>query len=236
MRALVLRHDHASQPGLVGDRLIERGYDLTTLTVVPEERFHSPDVTFAFPSAAEWDLVVSLGAPWSVYDEETIGTWIAGELALLREARDLGVPVLGICFGAQALATAFGGSVEPAPFPELGWTDVQSDIPDLVSSGPWFQWHYDRCVLPPGAVEIARNVAGLQAFVAGRSLGVQFHPEITAPVLRAWLDLDGGTLCARLGIDPDELVSRTLAERPQALARTAELVDAFLDRIALPVG
>jgi GMP synthase-like glutamine amidotransferase len=232
VRALIVRHEHVTEPGLVGARLTERGYDLTTVTVVPERHHHAPDVAFDFPDPADWDLIVSLGAPWSVYDESVIGSWIGGELTLLRKAHDLGVPVLGVCFGAQALATALGGSVEPSPRPEIGWTDIETDMPTVVPPGPWFQWHYDRCVLPPGAVELARNAVGPQAFRAGRSLGVQFHPEITTAMVRGWLDLGGAEQCVRHGVDPDELFARSRAMEPAARIDAGRLIDGFLDLVA----
>jgi hypothetical protein len=74
VRALVVRHHHATEPGLVRDRLVQRGCDLTLLTVVPQERHHTPNVRFDFPDADGWDLVVSLGAPWSVHDKATVGS------------------------------------------------------------------------------------------------------------------------------------------------------------------
>ncbi|MGC0405139.1 GMP synthase-like glutamine amidotransferase [Streptomyces sp. SAI-126] len=232
MRALVLMHDHVTEPGPIGARLEERGYDLTTVTVVPAERHHAPDVSFTFPAPGDWDLVVSLGAPWSVYDETAVGSWIGGELALLREAHRLGVPVLGICFGAQALTTALGGSVGPAPRPEIGWTRIESDDRSLIPEGPWFQWHHDRCTLPPGAVEVARNEVCAQAFAVGRSLGVQFHPEITTTVVRRYLDLGGREQCERHGVDPRELLARSRALEPVARDNARVLTDAFLDRLA----
>ncbi|MGW3117603.1 type 1 glutamine amidotransferase [Streptomyces sp. NPDC001107] len=232
MRALVVQHDHTTEPGLVGARLVERGYDLKAVTVVPEHRHHTPDVAFDFPEAADWDLVVSLGAPWSVYDETAIGSWIGGELALLRKAHHLGIPVLGVCFGAQALTTALGGSVEPSPRPEIGWTEIDTYDPSLVGRGPWMQWHYDRCVLPPGAEELARNEVGVQAFRVGRSLGVQFHPEITMWMLRGWLANGGEEQALRHGVDPGELLARSGDLEPTARANARNLVDAFLDRVA----
>ncbi|MER6350893.1 type 1 glutamine amidotransferase [Streptomyces sp. NPDC001634] len=232
MRALVIRHEHVTEPGLVGARLIERGYDLTTVTVVPEDRHHTPNVTHDFPGADEWDVIVSLGAPWSVYDEEAVGSWIGGELALLRKAHLLGVPVLGVCFGAQALATALGGSVEASPRPEIGWTEVDSDDHGLVPPGPWFQWHFDRCVLPPDAEEVARNAVCPQAFRMGRTLGVQFHPEIITAMVRGWIDLGGREQCRRQGVDPEGLLARSRAMEPQARDNARRLVDGFLDRVA----
>ncbi|KUO16137.1 type 1 glutamine amidotransferase [Streptomyces dysideae] len=232
MRALVIRHEHVTEPGLVGDRLAERGYDLTTVTVVPEDRHHTPDVSFDFPDADGWDVIVSLGAPWSVYDETAVGRWLGGELALLREAHHLGVPVLGVCFGAQALTTALGGSVAPAPQAEIGWTGIDTADPSLVGSGPWFQWHHDRCVPPPGAEVLARNSVCVQAFRLGRSLGVQFHPEITTAMVGGWLDLGGAEDCVRHGIDPDELLAHTRTMEPTARTNAGHLVDGFLDQVA----
>ena len=236
MRALVVQHDHVTEPGLVGDRLMERGYDLTALTVVPEDRHHAPDVSFDFPDADGWDLIVSLGAPWSVYDETAVGGWIGGELALLRKAHHLGVPVLGVCFGAQALTTALGGSVEAAPRPEIGWVEVATEDPALVGPGPWFQWHYDRCLPPPGAVSVARNDVCVQAFRTGRSLGVQFHPEITTRMVRGWLDNGGAEQCAGHGVEPGELLARCRDLEPTARANARHLVDGFLDRVAGVAG
>ena len=232
MRALVIQHDHLTEPGLVGARLVERGYGLSTVTVVPEQRHHAPDVVFDFPDAADWDLVVLLGAPWSVYDETAVGSWIGEELALLRKAHHLGIPVLGVCFGAQALTTALGGSVEASPRPEIGWTEIDTYDASLVGRGPWMQWHYDRCVLPPGAEELARNEVGVQAFRVGRSLGVQFHPEITMWMLRGWLANGGEQQALRHGVDPGQLLALSGDLEATARANAGHLVDGFLDRVA----
>lgn len=232
MRALVLMHDHVTEPGLIGTRLTERGYDLDTVTVVPADRYLEPNVRFDFPDAGGWDLVVSLGAPWSVYDETAVGNWIDGELALLRKAHGSGIPLLGVCFGAQALTTALGGSVEAAPSPEIGWSRIDTDDPSLIADGPWFQWHYDRCVMPPEAIRVAHNGLCTQAFRVGRSLAVQFHPEITTSVVGKYLDHDGKEQCLRHGVDPDELLAQSRAMEAAARDNTNRLVDTFLDRVA----
>ena len=115
MRALFVKQDHNSPSGLVGDAFAELGYDITELTVVPRERYHSPDVTACFPDPAGYDAIVAFGAVWAVYDDAAIGTWIHDEIAFTRAAMAAGVPVLGICFGGQMLAAAAGGRVERAP-------------------------------------------------------------------------------------------------------------------------
>ncbi|WP_436775053.1 type 1 glutamine amidotransferase [Yinghuangia sp. YIM S09857] len=228
MRALIIRHDHPSTAGFVGERLTRRGFELVEMLVVPEADYERPGVTAEFPDPHGFDVVVVLGAPWSVYDTATTGTWIDDELAMLRKALAADVPVLGICFGGQAMAAAFGGGVERAARPEIGWTDVRSDDPALISEGPWFQWHFDRIVVPPEATEIARSDVGPQAYVIGRSLGVQFHPEVTPEIVRAWLDHGGLPQALRYGHDPEELARPREGAREQAY----ELVDTFLDRIA----
>ena len=98
----------------MGERFAERGYDATEFVVVPEDRFHDPGVEVSFPDPAAFDVIVPLGAIWSAYDHDRIGSWLAPELDMLRTAHERGIPVLGICFGGQALAAALGGKVEAA--------------------------------------------------------------------------------------------------------------------------
>ncbi|TVZ84878.1 type 1 glutamine amidotransferase [Streptomyces sp. BK340] len=229
MRALIIKHDHLSTPGYVGERLAERGYELRELIVVPEDRFTDPGVTCAFPVAEDFDLVVALGAPWSVDHSDLIGPWVEPELRFLRSAHAAGVPILGICFGGQALATALGGGVERSPRFELGWTEIHSEVPGLVQEGPWFQFHGDRWVLPPGSREIARNAVASQAFVHGRSMGVQFHPELTPETLAAWLAHGGDTQARQLGLSTEQLLLRTREESRDARLRAHQLVDSFLE-------
>jgi GMP synthase-like glutamine amidotransferase len=232
VRALFVQQDHVSPTGPVGDRFRHHGYDVVELLVVPPERFEAPDVTVQFPDPRDYDVIVPMGAPWSVYDEATIGSWIGEEIAFLREAHESGVPIFAICFGGQALAAALGGSVQRASRAEIGWYEVDSDDAALVGSGPWFQWHYDQFTPPPGATTFARTPLGPQAYTIGRSLGLQFHPEITPEQLVAWLDNGGDTDLARQGIDADQLVAETRSVTADATARTHTLVDAFLTQVA----
>ena len=232
MRALVVQHDHVSPPGPVGERLADRGYELVAHPVVPEERFRTPNVAVSFPDPAAYDAIVAMGAPWSVYDQEAIGEWVGPELAFLRQAHRAGVPVLGICFGGQLLAQAHGGTVTRSSTPELGWCTVESDDETLVPGGPWFAWHNDRWTLPPGAKEVARNANASQAFLLGRNLAVQFHPELDSAMLDGWLRTDGAGEVAAFGHDPAALLERTRERDGQGRERAHRLVDAFLDRVA----
>lgn len=231
MRVLVVQQDHVSPVGPVGEAFARRGWDVEELLVVPAERFADPSVEPAFPDPAGYDALVPMGAPWSVY-EAAIGRWLPAELDMLRAADAAGVPVLGICFGGQALAAALGGAVERAPEAEVGWYDLTTDDPSLVEAGPWFQWHHDRWRLPPGAVEVARTPRASQAFVLRRNLAVQFHPELTAGQLQGWVDNGGAGYLAAHGVDAATLLAGTRAEEPAAAARADRLVGRFLTRVA----
>lgn len=236
MRALFIQHDHVSPLGPVGERFAHHGFEIDTVMVVPEEQFATPNIPFNFPDARGYDVVIPLGAPWGAWDDACIGNWLVPEIEWMREVVTQDIPVLGICFGGQLVARALGGSVAPAPKGEIGWTAIWSDRPELVGQGPWFQFHYDRWEVPPGAVEIARNPVSSQAFTINRTLAVQFHPELDAAGLKGWLDWGGDAKVAEDGQDPAIMLAHTVAEQAAARERTFALVDAFLTHVAgLPV-
>jgi GMP synthase-like glutamine amidotransferase len=234
VRVLFVKQDHSSPDGLIGDAFTTAGCDVSEMVVVPKERFHSPDVAVTFPSASEYDAVVFFGAIWSVQDTAAI-PWITDEIRYARSLISLGVPTLGICFGGQMLAAAVGGQVERAPIPEIGWLSVASDTssePGLIDTGPWLSWHFDRFSVPAHVPVVARTALANQAFVSGRTLGLQFHPEVTDAVLQAWLGSGGDAQITELGIDPQALIeqSRTLADG--AAARAHGLVRRFVFDVA----
>jgi len=219
MHVTVVRHHAEDSPGLIAEAFEARGARLATY-LFPDE---SP-----LPRLEGVDHVVVLGAIPSVYDDGPNRGWIAEELAWLRRADEAGVPVLGICFGAQALCAAFGGEVEAASRKEIGWTMAESFDPDLVPPGPWLQFHGDRCLPPPQAKVLAVNEIGVQAFTIGRHLAVQFHPEVDGPQLSRWLDAGGRAEAERAGQDADAFLAETVAQEPPARERADRLVAAAL--------
>ena len=231
MRVLFVKQDQSSPDGLIGDAFAAAGCDVSELVVVPKERFHSPDVAATFPPASEYDAVVFFGAVWSVHDTAAI-PWITDEISYARSLISLGVPTLGICFGGQMLAAAVGGSVSPAPAPEIGWISLSTSAPDLIEAGPWFSWHFDRFALPPGVDVIARTSAANQAFSVGRSLGLQFHPEVNTEVLEAWLATDGEAQLAELGLAAAPLLAQTRRQTAAATARAESLIRRFVSDVA----
>jgi GMP synthase-like glutamine amidotransferase len=218
MRVVVVRHHGVDSAGFIGDAFEARGAALA-VHLLPDDG--------PLPALDGVDHVVMLGADSSVNDPEP---WIAAELAWLRAADQAGVPVLGICFGAQALCAALGGRVEAMDRKEIGWTLVDSLDHDVIPVGPWLEFHGDRCLLPATATVLARNDAGIQAFRIGRHLAFQFHPEVDGPQLKRWLDAGGDKDAERLGVDPGQFLADTIREEPAARARADRLVAAALDR------
>jgi GMP synthase-like glutamine amidotransferase len=216
MRVLVVRHHDVDSAGFIGAAFETRAAELTVYLVTEDG---------PLPDPAGFDHVVVLGAVSSVNDDDA---WIADELAWLRLADEAGLPVLGICFGAQALCAAFGGLVEAMPRQEVGWRLVSSVDPDAVPPGPWLEFHGDRCLPPPEATVLARNDAGVQAFTIGRHLAVQFHPEVDGPQLKAWLDAGSDREAERAGLDPGQFLADTIREEPEARRRADRLVAAAL--------
>jgi GMP synthase-like glutamine amidotransferase len=220
MRVLVVRHHDIDEAGFIGAAFEARGAELA-VHLVPDDG--------PLPSLDGVDHVIVLGAAWSVYDEAAVGHWIGAELEWLRQADRAGVPVLGICFGAQALSAALGGEVRPAPRHEIGWTTVETLAPDLIEPGPWLEFHGDQCLPPAQARILARSGVCVQAFALRANLAVQFHPEVDGAQLKRWLD--GGadaTAAEQAGQDPAEFLSRTIAEEPAAAQRADRLVAAAL--------
>lgn len=229
---LFIYNDPSATEALLGDAFSECGFDIDTFEVVPADRTGTPAADVTFPDPAGYDVIVPLGSRWPVYDDALLRTWVGSEMQLMRDAAAAGVPLLGVCFGGQLLAQAFGGSVARSAHPEIGWFDLDTDNPALVPGGHWFQWHFDRWTVPPQATEIARTAAASQAFVLGRILALQFHPELDAGLLHRWLADDSAGEVAGVGLTHDELRTRTTELQNDAAARIRDLVRGFLTHVA----
>jgi GMP synthase-like glutamine amidotransferase len=211
----------------VGAHLEKLGAKLEPFVVV--EDIADPAVTATFPDDP-YDLVVLMGSPWSVYEERVQG-WVGPELDFVRRRLAAGVPMLGICFGAQAMSAALGGKVWHAARPEYGWTEVGSAT-EHIAEGPWFQFHHDEFTVPPGAVELARNESGVQSFRVGRGLAVQFHPEMTGDLLDSWFREGGADEVLAAGADPKPMVDQSRLMEIASQPALERMLDWFVDEVA----
>ncbi len=183
-------------------------------------RVHTTDGG-GWPEPTAFQAIVVLGSRSGAWDDSS--PWIAEELAFLQSAIETNTPILGICFGAQLLARALGGSVEVHAEPEHGLIDITVASGIALPTTPWFAMHFDRCTPPNTATILARNSKAIQAFSAGTSLGVQFHPEITPEVFSSWretLTNEDLRLFAATDVDLDQLARDIESHRN-------ELVDGF---------
>jgi GMP synthase (glutamine-hydrolysing) len=211
-RALIVQHEEATPPGLMTAWLAEQGAQVDTLRIDEDERLVEP---------RNYDVIVSLGSEFAAFDDKI--PWVPREAILFEDALEHDVPILGLCFGGQMLARALGGKGYRSDKSEIGWLPVRTNDPDLVSEGPWFQWHFDSFTAPPGADVIAQTDIGPQAFVAGRSLGLQFHPEVTPGIVDGWLST------GRDEVPDPEPLRRETARRAEG---ARERAFALFDRVA----
>jgi GMP synthase-like glutamine amidotransferase len=217
---LVLQHGPLGPPGVLGDWLRDR--DLRA-------EVHA---AWEDPLPARLDgyvAVASLGSQYSAAAADP--AWIADEVSLLRSAVTQDVPVLGLCFGGQALAVALGGDVAPAPFPEVGWMEVETEDPDVVPPGPWLQFHWEIFRPPPDAEILARTPAGPAAFRFGPHLGTQFHPEVTPEIVDGWAHAE--PRLQQLDLSPGELRAEGERHAPRARENAYRLFDAWLAGVAV---
>lgn len=220
IRAIILQHEEPTPPGLVTEWLDAHGASVETLRIDLDDR--EIDV-------ADYDLIVSLGSEFAAFDDSK--PFVPREAQLMRRAIDADVPVLGLCFGGQMLARVLGSEVSRSSESEIGWLPVRSRDPQLVPEGPWFQWHFDVFTAPPGASVIAETDVCPQAFVAGRSLGLQFHPEVTPEIMDDWVRVYRHELDAD-GVDPDALLEETHRRANESRRMSWQLLERYLSDVA----
>jgi GMP synthase-like glutamine amidotransferase len=172
----------------------------------------------------DFSFVVSLGSQHSALATEP--GWVPDEIFALREAVDAGVPVLGLCFGGQALSLALGGGVDVLERPEIGWFSVETVDGEVVPAGPWLMWHTEQMRVPPLGVELARSPAGPAAFSVGPHLAVQFHPEVDVDRVAAWAERDEHL--AAVGLTPEDVVAQSQRFAAGAREQAFRLFDRWL--------
>ncbi len=187
MKILVIQHSAADPPAEAAVVLDRLGCDVRIVRIDRGE---------AIPETVDADMLMMFGGAMSLTSPDP-PPWLAQEKALIRRYVDEGQRVLGICLGAQILASALGANVRRNAQPEVGWHKIEvvdapkrSKLADLFPRElTVFQWHQDTFEIPPGGVRLMRSTACRnQAFIVDdRILGCQFHMEANAKTVRTFL-------------------------------------------------
>ena len=176
-RIHIVQHVSFESPARIAAWARERGHASATTRVYEQA---------VFPPVYEMDALVVMGGPMSVHDDERI-PWLVAEKRLIAGAVEAGCFVLGVCLGAQLIASVAGARVHRNRFKEVGWFDVEATregrshprfgLPPVFGA---FHWHDETFQLPAGAVQLARTEAcEQQMFAIGdRVLAMQFHLEM----------------------------------------------------------
>ena len=193
----IIRHTRSEGPGYFATFLERRSLAWELITV---------DCGHRLPVTADaFSGIALMGGPMSVNDPLP---WIADECALIRDAVANNVPLIGHCLGGQLISKALGGYITPSPAREIGWGTVYAehcasadaeniihhwlgDVPDTLAANDGgldvFQWHGESFSLPAGAQRLLSNpFCTNQAFAIGPHLAMQFHVEMTAPIIEEW--------------------------------------------------
>ena len=182
------RHIACEGPGYLGDIFDrhQRPYEMVCI-----------DDGHAVPSSLDdVSALVFMGGSMSVNDS---APWLADEIDLIERAHKANVPMLGICLGSQLLTKALGGTVSKGDNgQEIGWHELKrcvaaegiAGLENLAEQSIAFHWHGDTFSLPPNAeLILSSDCYPHQAYVLGKTLAMQFHPEVTAEMVQEWTSL-----------------------------------------------
>lgn len=223
MNAHILQHVSFEGIGSMGPWLRRRSANITST------RFFEP---WTLPDVSSLDLIIAMGGPMSVNDEAEL-PWLVEEKQFIRAAIQQGIPVLGICLGAQLIASALGARVYPGKQREIGWFDIESvphtsDAFVFPNTTSVFHWHGETFDLPAGAVHLARSAAcEHQAFQVGSNvIGLQFHLETTPQSAEAIITHCRGELVEGAFVQPESALQAVPLE---SYERINSLMEDVLD-------
>ena len=226
MRIHVVADEADREGGFVVERLVQLGGEIVWL-----DRDDLP----VFADLEESSMLLLLGSDKGAHEPGNADA-VARESALARAALRADVPVMAICYGAQLLARALGGTSYEADDPELGWRRVDTVDDVLCPEGPWAQLHTDVFTPPPNAKVIGSSWYGPQCFLddslGARSIAWQFHPEVNTETFSRWID-DDEDMIRTAGADPDELRRQTLANAARSRIAAHKLTDDALEYLGV---
>lgn len=219
----IFRHSPTEGPGYFATYLDARGIPWRLIAVDQGESVPADPDAFSG--------LVFMGGPMSVNDDLP---WIPGVVALIRAGVAADVPVLGHCLGGQLMSKALGGKVGRNPVKEIGWGEIQ--VADNPVAHEWFgpdlrhfesfHWHGETFTIPEGAVRIMgnRNCEN-QGFVAGKSLGMQCHVEMTEQLIDSWCESGAEEIAdskASPAVQSADQMKEKAKERLAAMRRVAD--------------
>ncbi|ABY23408.1 GMP synthase (glutamine-hydrolyzing) [Renibacterium salmoninarum ATCC 33209] len=179
---LILKHVSVEGPGLIATALTNAGVEYRIRNLLSENQPILPALT-------ELCGVVLMGGPMDASDVESFPA-LGLEQQLVRNAVAAKIPVLGVCLGHQIIALALGARIDYRATRKIGVAPVQATGEFSALDGiDVVHWHTDNASLPDGATKLA-STSGCsnQAFRLGSALGMQFHLELSQPLLEDWLD------------------------------------------------
>jgi GMP synthase-like glutamine amidotransferase len=231
VKAHYLQHEPREGLGSIETWLRERGFQIRGTMLYRGE---------PLPDVADFDLLVIMGGGMSANDEDRL-PWLRAEKNLIRHAIAADKKVLGICLGAQLIASALGSRVYRNTEKEIGWHEIRG-IPggdDRVFRFPRsceaFHWHGETFDLPAGAVPLAESAACRnQAFQIGQNtIGLQFHLETTPDTARQFVSSGRSDLVPGAFVQSEaEIVGAPAGKYDRLNA----LMDAVLSHLTGPRG
>ncbi len=224
MRAHYLQHVPFEGLGSIEAWLESHAYRTTVTRLFKGE---------ALPSLDEIDLLIILGGPMSVNDEEA-HSWLNPEKQFIRNTIERKIPTLGICLGSQLIASALGMSIYPNPEKEIGWFPIQGMDEHTAScfkfpqSQTVFHWHGETYDLPEKAKLLASSTACKnQAFqIGGNVIGLQFHLETTPGSTRLMVENCAGEI--NEGLPYIQSAAEIIEQGPQYYAEINHQMNAVL--------
>lgn len=228
MRAHYLQHVPFEGLGSIESWLQNANYGITNT------KFYESSV---LPDVNEIDLLVVMGGPMSVNDENEL-PWLALEKKFIRDVIEKGKSVLGVCLGAQLIASAMGAQIYPNQVKEIGWFPVQAvastdnSVFSFPAKAEVFHWHGETFSLPPGATLIAKSEGcENQAFQIGRSvIGLQFHLETTPESAREIVSNCRDELIPSQYVQTEEGILSATSDKYNLINQLMDTILSFLQR------
>lgn len=222
-----IQHVSFEHPGYLLQLAKQHGYNISFTKIFEQVNF---------PSINDIDMLVIMGGPMGVYEEEKY-SWITEEKQFIRSVIDAGKKVWGVCLGSQMVAAALDARVYPHTEQEIGWWPIQVLNGNPVTDGLpaafiTFHWHGDTFDLPAGATHLFKTDACTnQGFIFdNRVIALQFHVEATEDLITGMLTHAGGELQPAAYIQTNEqIIEQIPGMLDQQLRFTTLLFNNFLN-------